>query len=154
MMDSHIHIVDTVLSSGFEQVEIQIMFSKSWHPWFSTKLNIFVTSTSIHLMMDTIHWIDVGVENEKCTWPCSTTSIISRNHFWPEPIQTASLIHGAALKSPSACLWICGTAHWPGAITIGHYWKLSSKDSTMIWSLTMSKHVLLLVFEQVVMTRD
>ena len=50
MLDSHIHIVDTVLSSGFEQVEIQIMFSKSWHP--SVLFKAFVTSTLNHLMMD------------------------------------------------------------------------------------------------------
>ena len=48
MLDSHIHIVDTVLSSGFEQVEIQIMFSKKAGILrFSSKLNIFVTSTLI-----------------------------------------------------------------------------------------------------------
>ena len=53
MMDSHIHIVDTVLSSGFEQVEIQIMFSKKAGILrLSSKLNIFVTSTLNHLMMD------------------------------------------------------------------------------------------------------
>ena len=84
MLDSHIHIVDTVLSSGFEQVEIQIMFSKSWHPSILFKAEYFCD-----LNFD--WWIDVGVENEKCTWPCSTTSIISRKHFWPEPIQTTVL---------------------------------------------------------------
>ena len=41
MLDSHIHIVDTVLSSGFEQVEIQIMFSKSWHPSVLFKAEYF-----------------------------------------------------------------------------------------------------------------